>query len=315
MRRISILWLGLLGGLLAGSGLAQKKDHHHTKIVLTNDDGWAVAQIRAEYDALKRAGYDVILSAPALNKSGSGSSSAPPVTLATPCQFNTCPAGSPPEGADPDDHRLNYVNSFPVDAVRFGIQTLAPKIFHSPPDFIISGSNVGNSLGTGVRGSGTVLIIAACEAALENLPSIAFSGRSVSQVSYTTLTTDPESPGTLSAQTYASLILKFIDSVLSGPQKPFVPRGTSLNINFGSTVNCTTPDSFAFVMTRLVAADNTTLPDVKTCGTARLPVESTLINQGCFVTVTVLNATTKSDVDAATQGLVLEQVSSLMGCA
>lgn len=30
-----------------------------TKIVLTNDDGWAVAQIRAQNDALKAAGYDV----------------------------------------------------------------------------------------------------------------------------------------------------------------------------------------------------------------------------------------------------------------
>jgi 5'-nucleotidase len=29
------------------------------KIVLTNDDGWAVAQIRAQYDALKSAGHDV----------------------------------------------------------------------------------------------------------------------------------------------------------------------------------------------------------------------------------------------------------------
>lgn len=29
------------------------------KIVLTNDDGWAVAQIRAEYEALADAGYDV----------------------------------------------------------------------------------------------------------------------------------------------------------------------------------------------------------------------------------------------------------------
>ncbi len=29
------------------------------KILLTNDDGWAVAQIRAEYNALNAAGYDV----------------------------------------------------------------------------------------------------------------------------------------------------------------------------------------------------------------------------------------------------------------
>lgn len=30
----------------------------HLKAVLTNDDGWAVAQIRSEYDALKTAGLD-----------------------------------------------------------------------------------------------------------------------------------------------------------------------------------------------------------------------------------------------------------------
>ena len=29
------------------------------KIVITNDDGWAVAQIRAQNDALKAAGFDV----------------------------------------------------------------------------------------------------------------------------------------------------------------------------------------------------------------------------------------------------------------
>ncbi len=30
-----------------------------TNIVMTNDDGWATAQIRAEYAALKSAGYNV----------------------------------------------------------------------------------------------------------------------------------------------------------------------------------------------------------------------------------------------------------------
>ena len=29
------------------------------KIVLTNDDGWVVAQIRAQYDALVASGFDV----------------------------------------------------------------------------------------------------------------------------------------------------------------------------------------------------------------------------------------------------------------
>lgn len=29
------------------------------KVVLTNDDGWAVAQIRSDYDALRAAGFNV----------------------------------------------------------------------------------------------------------------------------------------------------------------------------------------------------------------------------------------------------------------
>lgn len=39
---------------------------------------------------------------------------------------------------------LNYVNSFPVDAVRFGIQTLAPEFFKAAPDFVVSGPNIGS---------------------------------------------------------------------------------------------------------------------------------------------------------------------------
>lgn len=64
-----------------------------------------------------------------------------------------------------------------VDAVRFGIQTLAPKLLGSKPDFVISGSNVGSettvrdklpplptksivpaNLGPGITGSGTVYV-------------------------------------------------------------------------------------------------------------------------------------------------------------
>jgi 5'-nucleotidase len=92
-----------------------------TKIVLTNDDGWAVAQIRAQNDALKAAGYDVrfafeqeitfadsifnqvILSAPAENESGTGSMSATPQPLTEPCQFESCPTGSPAEGFNATD--------------------------------------------------------------------------------------------------------------------------------------------------------------------------------------------------------------------
>ena len=89
-------------------------------ILLTNDDGWAVAQIRAQFDALESGkfnvgvflpleltpdanGQQVILSAPAENKSGTGSSDAPATSLTEPCEFDTCPVGSPPEGFNASD--------------------------------------------------------------------------------------------------------------------------------------------------------------------------------------------------------------------
>ena len=44
-----------------------------------------------------------------------------------------------------------------VTSVRFGIQTAAPPFFGGTgPDLVVSGPNVGNNLGTGVLGSGTV---------------------------------------------------------------------------------------------------------------------------------------------------------------
>lgn len=47
-----VLKFGALSLLLAAVASAQR-------IVISNDDGWAVAQIRAEVDALRTAGYDV----------------------------------------------------------------------------------------------------------------------------------------------------------------------------------------------------------------------------------------------------------------
>ncbi len=69
---------------------------------------------------------------------------------------------------------LGTTISFSVDAVKFGIETLAPKFFNGKrPDFVVSGSNVGGkpvrslfctlclfsnvvNLGPGITGSGTV---------------------------------------------------------------------------------------------------------------------------------------------------------------
>jgi len=282
------------------------------KIVLTNDDGWAVAQIRAQYDALKTAGFDVILSSPAENESGTSSSTSPPTVLNITCEFDTCPVGAPPEGFNASDPRLNYVNSFPVDAVRFGIQTLAPRFFHSPPDFIVSGPNVGNNLGQStVMGSGTVG--AACEAAREGFPSAAFSGDTASQIVFTTLESAPHSNDTLAARTYASLAASFTRALLADPARPVLPHGTTLNVNLPSTASCPDPAAFSFVLTRLTPDTNAT--DVRTCGTDHLPGEVSVVDgPGCFISVTVLDATSKLDVSAETQKPVLERLKGVLTC-
>jgi len=117
----------LLALPLFTSALHVQRHHKPTKIVLTNDDGWAVAQIRSEYVALKAAGYEVslepshllacanvlqvILSAPAQDKSGTGSTAvAVPTTLTIPCEYESCPVGSPGVGFNASDRKLHYIS-------------------------------------------------------------------------------------------------------------------------------------------------------------------------------------------------------------
>ncbi|KAG7087617.1 hypothetical protein E1B28_013566 [Marasmius oreades] len=283
-----------------------------TNIVVTNDDGWAVAMIRAQNDALRAAGYRTILSAPADNRSGTGSSSAPPTPLEQPCQFDTCPAGSPPEGSDADDPTINYVHAFPVDSVRFGIQTLAPKYFGRAPDFVVSGPNVGNNLQS-LGGSGTVG--AATEASREGIPSVAFSASSssIQSVSFTTLTSDPNSSGSRAARLYARLTVKFTDALLAG-RGPILPRNISVNVNFPAvTTSCADLSDFQFVLTRVAPDPGAT--DVNTCGTTHLPGEASVIARSdCFISVSVMDSRTKEDVSAATQATVLGRISGLLTC-
>lgn len=48
----------------------------------------------------------VVLSAPAVDKSGTGSQTAAPTVLATPCEFDSCLEGSPPTGFSASDREL-----------------------------------------------------------------------------------------------------------------------------------------------------------------------------------------------------------------
>ncbi|KAF7297219.1 SurE domain-containing protein [Mycena indigotica] len=282
------------------------------KIVIANDDGWATAQIRAQFNALTAAGYNTILSAPAENQSGTGSSSTTPTVRKDPCEFNSCPAGSPAIGSDPSNPRLNYVNAYPVDGALYGINTLGPKIFGSKPDLVVSGPNIGNNFNLAAFFSGT--IGAASAAALAGVPAVAFSAASGGQVSFNILN-DPTAPEAQAAKLYSALTVKFLDTLLAS-SGPILPAGTAISVNYPALSNaCNSVDSFKFVLTRLYW--NPLRTDVTTCGSSHLPDEMTVVNNNgrCQISVSAINPSTKLDASAEAQAAVLKRLSPILTCA
>ncbi|KAH9922136.1 sure-like protein [Fomitopsis serialis] len=279
-------------------------------LVISNDDGWATAQIRAQFDALTGAGYDVVLSAPAINQSGKGSQTTTPQVLTEPCQFDTCPVGSPPFGFNASDPRLNYVNAYPVDAANYGINvlSLSPQHFGARPDFLVSGPNIGPNVDILTQYSGTVG--AASAASLQGVPATAFSGVSGAQVSYTTLTSEPDANSTLAARIYSQLTVYFVDTLLGSCGPPVLPPAVIVNVNYPSITDCDDPSDYKWVFAR--NRKNDTVVDVQTCGSDHLPSEvEVILSEGCYASVSAISAQTKTDVDAATQGVVMQKLLGL----
>ena len=89
-----------------------------------------------------------------------------------------------------------------------------------------------------------------------------------------------------------------------------LPAGAFLNVNYPSANNCPDVDGYSWVFTRLRHDD--TAPDVETCGSTTLPYEKEVAAAtGCWASVSVVNASTKLDVDADTQAAVLPRVQGL----
>jgi 5'/3'-nucleotidase SurE len=235
-----------------------------------------------------------------------GSSDATPKTLTQPCEFNSCPTGSPAEGRNASMTRFNYVNSYPVTAMRYGIQTLSPQIFGGAPDIAVAGPNVGANLGSTVLVSGTVG--AATEASKEGIPAIAFSGTTGSQTAWT-------ATPALYEQVYAALSTT-VTQTLVGSGKPYLPSNIWLNVNFPavSSSTCSSTRNFKFVLSRINSA--TSSSDVVTCNNGgRLPTETSVVNTaGCYASISVGVASTKADATAANQKVVLNKLSSILSC-
>ncbi|KAL4815027.1 survival protein sure-like phosphatase/nucleotidase [Aspergillus spinulosporus] len=259
-------------------------------IVSSNDDGWAEINIRQLFSTLT--------SADSANK--------PPAYRKRPCQFDSCPAKSGPYGSNATDPRLNWVNSYPVTSIAYGIDTLSPQFFHGPPDLAVSGPNVGSTDGLAVYFSGTVGA-ATYAATTGGIPAIAFSGADGSPTAW-----DAEVPAY--STIYAELAAYVVEQLVSGGP-PYLPPGVWVNVNFPSVEGCSTADDFGFVLSRM----STALPlitddDVETCGSTRLPTENDVLGaDGCYVSISV-GVADSSDADATSQWVVLQRLADLLTC-
>lgn len=148
---------------------------------------------------------------------------------------------------------------------------------------------------------------------MEGIPSAAFSAGTGSQISYTTLSTNSTSSLSKAAHTYAKLTTTFV-SVLLEESGPILPSGISLNVNYPETTNCSSASDYHFVLTRIMADPSAV--DVETCGRNHLPDESSVVGDcsGCFASVSVFNASTKTDVDASTQQVVSQKLAKILTC-
>ncbi|KAF1809404.1 sure-like protein [Eremomyces bilateralis CBS 781.70] len=279
------------------------------RIVQSNDDGWAEVNLRTLHTVLKAAGHDVVLSGPAENQSGRGSLDSPPTDRTESCQHDSCPANSGPTGSDPNDGRLNWVNSYPVTSMKHGINTVASQFFGGlRPELAVAGPNVGSNIFIGVQFSGTIgaVVYSVNE---HKIPGIAFSGASGDPTSFT-------EPTPLYSQLYADLALNVTNTVLASGT-PYLPDGAWLNVNFPTVGDgrCEKLEDFQFIFTRInpgVFSER----DVEWCGTDRLPQElsTVLRTDGCYATISVGDADDKSTVDRARQQTVLDKVKGILTC-
>ncbi|MFN8769635.1 MAG: 5'/3'-nucleotidase SurE [Neisseriaceae bacterium] len=126
------------------------------RILLTNDDGYRALGINTLYQALIKAGHEVIIVAPERNSSGAGQS----ITVYMPISI-TCVS-----------ENIYFVSSTPADGIRLGLQ----YVYETPenyPDMIISGINMGENIADDIFYSGTVG--AAREGLLHGIRSLAIS--------------------------------------------------------------------------------------------------------------------------------------------
>jgi 5'-nucleotidase len=125
------------------------------RILITNDDGFESAGLKALRDALSLLGK-VIVVAPTIEKSACGHS----LTLTRPLHFVEI---------EKDFYKLD--DGTPSDCIFLALNKLFGK--REKPDLVVSGINRGANMGEDITYSGTAA--AAMESVLQGIPAIALS--------------------------------------------------------------------------------------------------------------------------------------------
>ncbi|KAF7791580.1 hypothetical protein EIP86_002596 [Pleurotus ostreatoroseus] len=299
MKTAALAFLALFGTTVTSVPAQSTGTGTGKNIVLTNDDGWAVAQVRAQVDALAGAGFNVrpsvvsrsadldaltlsvplddwvqvVLAAPAQDQSGTGSATSTPSPLAVPCEFASCPAGSPAEGFNASDRASRLLSpvraSWLVGSLAHWRRTLLDvycsaielreRLPVSAPiparracvcaEYLDVDDDSVDSVRFGIQtlapqffdGAPPDLVVSGpnvgpAAASASGLPAIAFSGTGTAHEAWTALTDTPTSSTVSAAQGNAALALRLVQALLaaSSPSSPLLPAHTFLNVNFPS---------------------------------------------------------------------------------
>lgn len=203
-------------------------------ILLSNDDSWASANIRATYYALKTAGHKVLMVAPAQQQSGTGGTVNLPkqATLSGPGRGGSLPQSAPYRGANASDPGLTYFDGTPGACTLFGLDQVVPGFFKNKSiDLAVTGPNEGTNLGpflytlSGTLGASYVVVE-------RGFPAIAFSASTAIR-DYTTLNYDNSSDESIIIATDTANLV----STLGDSQKGrILPLGLGGSVNYGTGV-------------------------------------------------------------------------------
>jgi hypothetical protein len=213
-----------------------------------------------------------------------------------------------PIGRNESSPRLNWVNSFPVTSIRYGIDFIGPQFWNGQDaELAVTGPNVGSNLYVQAPFSGT--IGAAVFAAKERkIPAIAFSGLSGGNLAWNT-TPVPER-----STLYAELATILTNAVVESG-KPYLPEDVFLNVNFPTVGNkCNKASQFKWVLSR-INIGLFSAPDIQHCGSTRLPMEAAVVlSDGCYISVSVGDAKDKTTAPKEKQAIVRDKLQGLLTC-